>query len=281
MDPAVVYGEWPYPDYPPYYWEPPSYIGYGLLGAGLAFGTGWAVANWGNYWGGDINWGGGGDNIINRPGGRPSHPISGVGDKWRPHVEHHREALGNRGPQRDFRGSRGQQVLKPGNKPGGGRTNVGSNRPNKGQNVGSNRPNKGQKVSNRGNQRRRRMLDPHNVRAATRDKRPPAKIVDQAALPMLVKERRTSPIAQEGRTSPIVQAFVLVKEGRTSLTAAALIAVWAAYGHRPAVFGSGAADLAVAVLAVEVVVFVREPWRTINSSPLRNRKLRSAKPKVR
>ena len=92
---------------------------------------------------GDTNWGGGGDNIINRPGGRPSHPISGVGDKWRPHVEHHRQALGNRGPQRDFRGSRGQQVLKPGNKPGGGRTNVGSNRPNKGQ-----------KVSNRGNQRK-------------------------------------------------------------------------------------------------------------------------------
>jgi Protein of unknown function (DUF3300)/Chaperone of endosialidase len=151
-DPAVVYGDWPYPDYPPYYWEPPPYIGYGLLGAGLAFGAGWALSNWGNYWGGDINWGGGGDKIINRPGGRPSHPISGVGDKWRPRVDH-RQALGNRGAQRDFRGSRGQQVLKPGNKPGGGRTNVGSNRPNKGQNVGSNRPNKGQKVSNRGNQR--------------------------------------------------------------------------------------------------------------------------------
>jgi len=57
---------------------------------------------------------------------------------------------------------------------------------------------------------------------------------------------------------PIAQAFVLVKEGRTSLTAEALIAVWAAYGHRPAVFGSGAADLAVAVLAVEVVVLVVE-----------------------
>ena len=105
---------------------------------------------------------------------------------------------------------------------------------------------------------RRRMLDPHNVRAATRDKRPPAKTVDQAALPMLVKERRTSPIAQEGRMLPIAQAFVLVKEGRTSLTAEALIAVWAAYEHRPAVFGSGAADLAVAVLAVEVVVLVVE-----------------------
>ena len=54
-DPTVVYGEWPYPDYPPYYWEPPAYIGYGLLGTGLAFGAGWALANWGNYWGGGIS----------------------------------------------------------------------------------------------------------------------------------------------------------------------------------------------------------------------------------
>lgn len=144
-DPSVVYGEWPYPEYPPYYWEPPSYIGYGLLGTGLAFGAGWALANWGNYWGGDINWSGGGNNIISRPGGRPTHPISGVGDRWQPRVDH-RQALRNQGGQRDFRGSRGQQVLKPGakpgNKPGGGRTNVGNNRPNKGQ-----------KVSHRGNQR--------------------------------------------------------------------------------------------------------------------------------
>jgi hypothetical protein len=142
-DPAVVYGEWPYPDYPPYYWEPPPYIGYGLLGAGLAFGAGWAVANWGNYWGGDINWGGGGNNIINRPGGRPTHPISGVGNRWQPHVEHHR------GAQRDFRGSGGQQVLKPGAKPGA----KPGNKPGGGTNVGSNRPNKGQKVSHHGDQR--------------------------------------------------------------------------------------------------------------------------------
>src|SRR5690242_3470110 len=59
-NPAVVYGDWPYSDYPPYYWEPPPYVDYGLWGAGLAFGTGWALGNWGNYWGGDINWGGGG-----------------------------------------------------------------------------------------------------------------------------------------------------------------------------------------------------------------------------
>jgi hypothetical protein len=147
-DPSVVYGEWPYPDYPPYYWEPPSYIGYGLLGAGLAFGAGWALSNWGNYWGGNINWSGGGNNIVvNPPGNRPGrpqvNPLANAGNKWQPRADH-RQA--NRGGQRDFRGSRGQQVLnpgaKPGNRPEGGRTNVGNNRPNKGQ-----------KVSNRGNQR--------------------------------------------------------------------------------------------------------------------------------
>jgi hypothetical protein len=158
-DPGVVYGDWPYPDYPPYYWPPPPYIGYGLLAAGLAFGAGYALGNWwsGGYWGGNINWSGGGNNInITPPGNRPSHPIAGGGNKWQPRVDH-RQNAGNRGAQRDFRGNRGQQVLnpggrpgnrpgaenrpgnrpstKPGAKPGGGRTNVGSNRPNKGAQV--------------------------------------------------------------------------------------------------------------------------------------------------
>src|SRR5689334_10964726 len=169
IDPAVVYGAWPYPDYPPYYWPPPPYIGYGLLATGLAFGAGYALGNWwsGGYWGGNINWSGGGNNInISPPGNRPAHPISGAGNRWQPRVDH-RQSAGNRGGQRDFRGNRGQQVLnpggrpgnrpgadnrpgnrpgadnrpgnrpntKPGAKPGGGRTNVGSNRPNKGAHV--------------------------------------------------------------------------------------------------------------------------------------------------
>jgi hypothetical protein len=159
-DPAVVYGGWPYPDYPPYYWPPPPYIGYGLLATGLAFGAGYALGSWwsGGYWGGNINWSGGGNNInITPPGNRPANPISGVGNgnRWQPRVDH--QQAGNRGGQRDFRGNRGQQVLnpggkpgnrpgaenrpsnrpstKPGTKPGGGRTNVGSNRPNKGAHV--------------------------------------------------------------------------------------------------------------------------------------------------
>jgi len=148
-DPAVAYGAWPYPDYPPYYWPPPPYIGYGLLATGLAFGAGWALGNWwsGGYWGGNINWSGGGNNInITPPGNRPAHPISGPGggNRWQPRVDH-RQAAGNRG-QRDFRGSRGEQVLKPGAKPGA----KPGNKPGGGNLGERNRPNKGAHVSHRG-----------------------------------------------------------------------------------------------------------------------------------
>src|SRR6185437_9377824 len=50
-EPATVYGAWPYADYPPYYFGYPSYIGAGVVAAGIAFGTAWAIGRWGNYWG--------------------------------------------------------------------------------------------------------------------------------------------------------------------------------------------------------------------------------------
>src|SRR5215831_10667755 len=56
-EPATVYGAWPYAEYPPYYFGYPSYIGAGVIAAGLAFGAGYALARWGNYWGGGVNWG--------------------------------------------------------------------------------------------------------------------------------------------------------------------------------------------------------------------------------
>jgi len=160
-DPAVVYGAWPYPDYPPYYWPPPPYIGYGLLAGGLAFGAGYALGNWwsGGYWGGNINWSGGGNNInITPPGNRPTHPIAGGGgNRWQPRVDH-RQNAGNRAA-RDFRGNRGQQVLNPGGRPGNrpGAGNRPSNRPSAGTkpgggrtNVGGNRPNRGAHIAHRG-----------------------------------------------------------------------------------------------------------------------------------
>ena len=68
-DPAVVYGAWPYSDYPPYYFPPPDYIPAGIIATGVAFGAGYLLGRWtsgGNFWGGGIHWGGG--NIdINRP----------------------------------------------------------------------------------------------------------------------------------------------------------------------------------------------------------------------
>ena len=56
-DPAVVYGAWPYAAYPPYYFGYPGYIAAGVVAAGIAFGTAWAIGRWGNYWGGGCNWG--------------------------------------------------------------------------------------------------------------------------------------------------------------------------------------------------------------------------------
>jgi hypothetical protein len=60
-DPTVVYGAWPYPSYPPYYYYPPGYVaGAALVGftAGVIIGG----ALWGN-----CNWGGGNVNVnVNR-----------------------------------------------------------------------------------------------------------------------------------------------------------------------------------------------------------------------
>jgi hypothetical protein len=120
-DPGVVYGDWPYPDYPPYYWGAPGYIGAGVIAAGIGFGAGYALGRWtgGRYWGGGVNWNN--NNINIRPGG------GGSGTAWRPNVDHRQNAgnRGNRG-QLNFRGSGGQQVIKPGS---GNRGNAGQNRP--------------------------------------------------------------------------------------------------------------------------------------------------------
>ncbi len=64
--PAVVYGEWPYPAYPPLYFAPPpGYVAAGALAAGVAFGAGVAAgyALWGS-----CNWAAHNINVVsNRP----------------------------------------------------------------------------------------------------------------------------------------------------------------------------------------------------------------------
>ena len=134
-DPAVVYGGWPYPAYPPYYFGYPGYIAGGVIATGLAFGAGYAVGRWasgGNYWGGGVNWGNNNINV-NRPVN-----INNIGNNWQ-HNPQHRQGVrynntnvqnkfGNNnirnGAQNrnDFRGRGGNQVLQPGGgqRPGGG-----------------------------------------------------------------------------------------------------------------------------------------------------------------
>src|SRR4029077_17660488 len=54
-DPSVVYGGWPYPDYPPYYFAPPPGYVYGPVVAGIGFGVGYGV--FGPFWGwDDFDW---------------------------------------------------------------------------------------------------------------------------------------------------------------------------------------------------------------------------------
>ena len=60
-NPAVVYGPWMYPSYPPYYWPPPyGYYGGAVLATGIAWGVAIGVGS--ALWGG-CNWGGGDVNV--------------------------------------------------------------------------------------------------------------------------------------------------------------------------------------------------------------------------
>ena len=130
-EPAVVYGDWPYPDYPAYYFPPPlGYVPGAVLATGIAFGAGYALGRWtsgGNYWGGGVNWGGGNINV-NRPVN--INNINVGNNNWQ-HNPMHRQGVkysntnvqqkfGNNNvragsqDRADFRGRSGEQVLKPG-----------------------------------------------------------------------------------------------------------------------------------------------------------------------
>src|SRR3990172_4309432 len=58
-NPTVVYGAWPYPAYPPYYYYPPGYVAGAAVftfAAGVALGAAWGYAWVGCNWhGGDVN----------------------------------------------------------------------------------------------------------------------------------------------------------------------------------------------------------------------------------
>jgi uncharacterized protein DUF3300/endosialidase-like protein len=152
-DPGVVYGGWPYPAYPPYYFGYPGYIAGGVVATGIAFGAGYALGRWagGGYWGGGVNWGNNNINInrntnINAGGGNWQHnPQHRQGVKY-PN-QNVQQKFGNNNARNgaqgrnDFRGRDGNQVLNPGggagNRPGSG--SGAANRPGGGSGAG-NRP---------------------------------------------------------------------------------------------------------------------------------------------
>ena len=79
--PTVVYGAWPYPAYPPYYYYPPGYVAATSL---FSFGVGMAVGS--ALWG-DCNWGDGDVNVnVNRYNNfNKTNITSGT---WEHNVEH-------------------------------------------------------------------------------------------------------------------------------------------------------------------------------------------------
>lgn len=131
-DPGVVYGAWPYPAYPPYYWGYPGWIPGSAVAAGIAWGAGIAFGAWAiNNWGGGFNWGNNNINI-----NRNTNVNVDRGNNNFVHRPEHRHGVrynnrdvqqrfGNRGDRgnaqnrMDFRGRDGRQVLNP-DRPGAG-----------------------------------------------------------------------------------------------------------------------------------------------------------------
>jgi hypothetical protein len=131
-EPAVVYGAWPYPAYPPYYFPPPAgWVVGGAIATGVAWGVGYAIGR--EIWD-DFDWGHGDikvnvDRNVNINRGDVNF------NKWE-HNSYHRRGVNyqntdvknkfakgnvNTGDRKlDFRGHGGEQVLKPDNKPGAG-----------------------------------------------------------------------------------------------------------------------------------------------------------------
>jgi len=123
-EPGVVYGDWPYPDYAPYYFPPPpGYFAGGVLATGVAFAAGVAVrhAFWGN-----CDWGRGNINVVaNR-----SVDIANINRaRWEHNADHRQGVRYNnadvrqkfaktdiqagKAARQEFRGKDGQKLLEP------------------------------------------------------------------------------------------------------------------------------------------------------------------------
>lgn len=131
-EPAVVYGAWDYPAYPPYYFAPaPGWVVGGAIATGIAWGTAYAIGN--AIWD-DIDWR---DRSINVDIDKNVNINKKVDKnvkrgKWE-HDSHHRKGVkydksvenkyrkdkaASADRKLDYRGRSGEQVLKPQGKPG-------------------------------------------------------------------------------------------------------------------------------------------------------------------
>ncbi len=122
-NPVVVYGDWPYPAYPPFYLPPPVgfYPGDALIG-GLAFGAGIAITA--GLWGwARPNWGGRNVfiNVNNYNRWSPGRPWHG-GNAWHPYRPVARPGWGYRPPAARFHPPGGYRPAgyHPGVRPGPG-----------------------------------------------------------------------------------------------------------------------------------------------------------------
>jgi hypothetical protein len=123
-EPAVVYGDWPYPEYAPYYFPPPyGYLPGAALATGIAFATAVAVRH--AYWG-NCDWGRRNINVVaNR-----SVDIGNINrGRWEHNADHRHGVRYNnadvrqkyaktdiqagKAARQDFRGKEGQKVLEP------------------------------------------------------------------------------------------------------------------------------------------------------------------------
>jgi len=149
--PAVVYGSWPYPAYPPLYFPPPpGYVAAGALAAGVAFGAGVAAgyALWGN-----CNWAGHNINVVaNRPVNINNFNRNTANfNRWEHNPDHRHgvrynndavrqryartDSQAGRQLRQDFRGRDGERVLDPDRRPDAGdrRPDAGDLRPGVGE----------------------------------------------------------------------------------------------------------------------------------------------------
>ena len=149
--PAVVYGSWPYPAYPPLYFAPPpGYVTASALAAGVAFGAGVAAgyAIWGN-----CNWAGHNINVVSNRSVNINNFNRNTANfnKWEHNPDHRQgvrynndevrqkyartDAQAGRQARQDFRGKNGERVLDPDRRPDAGdRPNAGDrDRPGDGE----------------------------------------------------------------------------------------------------------------------------------------------------